>query len=178
MVKKLVMGTMISGVVAFVIGAAWWMVLPWQGRTLKAVADEDAVVSMVRAQMPNSGIYVVPNSGRKQGPLIFAAVKQEGADPANPVLYLKALAANLCAAFLLSTLLLTVSGLSYWGRVKTVSLIALVVCILGHVPNWLWWGFSTEYILAACTGLFVTWFAAGLVLAKMVVHPEDEHTLG
>ncbi len=83
--KKLILGTLLGAAVAFVVGAAWWMALPWQGKSLKSVSDEDALVSVIRAQVPRSGIYVVPKKV-KQGPLIFASIRLESCNPADPMM--------------------------------------------------------------------------------------------
>ena len=193
MLKKVVWGTLLGGIAAFAVGAVWWMVLPWQGQSVKAVSDENAVASVFRSQVSHSGVYVIPNydmskknpleqqkikESMKQGPLVFASVKLEGRNPADPALYLKGLTINLTGAMLLSWLLLTVSGLSYWGRVKTVVIVSAIVGVLGYLPAWLWWGFSTEYTASTIAGLMVAWFAAALILAKIVVHPDDESILG
>ena len=175
--KKLILASVLGGMVAFAVGAAWWMALPWQGHSLKSVTDEAAVVAVIQAQAKESGIYVIPKKP-KPGARVFASVKLDGGNPAGPAMYLKGLLINFSAAFLFCSVLASVSGLTYWGRVKVVVVISQIVGVLGYLPAWLWWGFSAEYTLATIVGLLLAWSAAGLIMAKIIVHPDDEPTLG
>lgn len=181
MLKKLILGTVLGGLTVFAWGALSWMVLPWHEATLQSFADEQAVTAAIRANAPRPGIYVLPGHGHedseaasaagermKQGPVMFASVRLSGVDPEAPSLYLKGLLIEMAGALALSALLLTLPGLTYWGRVRTVTLVALIAGLVAHVPEWHWWGFSTAFTLTTILGLVIAWFLAGMVIAACV----------
>ncbi len=184
-IKKLVLATVLGGLVAFLWGAISWMVLPWHHKILQAFTNEDAVAAVIRSNTPQAGVYLLPNvqegaseqerasrekaamDRMRQGPVVLAAVQVAGRDPSSPTLYLGGLLINLVGAFFVSWLVLSLSGSSYGARVKTVMLAALIAGALGHLPNWHWWGFSTGYTLMAILDLFIAWSLAGLVISRI-----------
>ncbi len=182
-VKKLVLATILGGLVAFLWGAISWMVLPWHHKILQTFTNEDAVVAAIRSNAPQPGVYLLPNAPHGQGdqpgsekaamdrmrhgPVIFAAIQLGGRDPSSPTLYLGGLLIDLLGAFFASWLVLSLPGSNYGARVKTVMLAALFAGVLGYLPNWHWWGFSTGYTLLTIVDLFIAWLLAGFVIARI-----------
>jgi hypothetical protein len=182
MIKKLVLGTVLGGLTIFVWGALSWMVLPFNERMLLKFTDEEAMTAAIQANAPRSGIYHLPshepgedeaamNERMKLGPTLFAAVRLAGVDPASPALYLKGLAIEMAGAFLMSALVLTLPGLGYWARVRAVTIVALIAGVIAHLPEWHWWGFSTQFTLTTIFNLVAAWFLTGLVIARFVSAP-------
>jgi len=69
---------------------------------------------------------------------------------------------------LLATWLLTNSTLpGYWPRVGFLVVVALTAGVICHVPDWNWWGFSTEYTAVAFADLLIGWTLAGLAIVKV-----------
>lgn len=168
-----------SGLLVFLWGAVSWMVLPWHERSLRGFADKPAVIDAIRQQSPASGIYLLPNpraaadpeqgkARMRQGPMMFAAVNLEGADPDSMLPYLATLLVYIAAACLISLLLFQSSGISYAGRVLFVVLAGLVVGLLGHAPNLIWWGFAVDYTLLEIADLIIGWLLAGLAIAYII----------
>ena len=183
--KKLVLATILGGVVAFVWGAISWIALPWHHKMLHTFTNEDAVVAAIRSNAPRPGVYFLPNltetaseqeraarekavhDRMRQGPVVFAAVQLMGRDPSSPFLYLGGLLIEFVGAFFASWLVLSLASPNYGTRVKTVMLAALFAGAVGYLPNWHWWGFSTGYTLLTIMDRFIAWLLAGLVIARI-----------
>ena len=187
MVGALLKGGIAGGVLVFFWGAFSWMVLPWHNATLLKFQDEAAVTQVVESATLGSGIYVLPNSHSgtgslsaeeraavmseaqermKRGPLVFMSVMREGADPEMKSQLLSNLIVNVLAAALFTWLLLQASIANYWRRVVFVVVAALTAGLICHMPHWIWWGFSNSYTAVAIADLMVTWFLAGLLMAR------------
>ena len=96
--------------------------------------------------------------------MVFGAVRTSRS-ASESSFYLRGLLMGMIGAFFLGWLLLTLPGLGYWARVRTVTLAALAAGMLTRLPDWNWWGFSTSFTLAGIADLVITWFLAGLVIA-------------
>jgi hypothetical protein len=187
MIKKLALGTILGAIVLFVWSALAWMIVPWPGEPLQHFTSEDAVVAALKANVPRSGNYLIPNEPQRlpgmteeqyqkatkdaedrmnNGPMVFAAVRLE------PVSMAKAMVVgfftNLIAVFLACVLLLQTDRLSYRGRVLFVAGLGLLVFLAGHLDEWNWWGFSNAYTMMQFGALVIGWILAGLVMAKFV----------
>ena len=178
--KKLLWGAVFGGLVVFAWGALSWMVLPWHANTLHAFTQEAAVVSALKEAAPVSGVYLLPSwrptartveSRRvlaKRGPLLLAVVNLEGADPSNPMYYLRGLLIQVLGAGCLTALLLSLRGLTYWGRVRTAMWVGLTAGVLCRLSDWGWWSFSTPFMLVSIMDLGVSWFFGGLAIAAVL----------
>jgi hypothetical protein len=187
MIKQLALGTILGAVVLFVWSALAWMIIPWPGEPLRHFTSEDAMVAAIKANVPRSGNYLIPNEPERlpgmteeqyqkamkdaedrmnNGPMVFAAVRLE------PVSMAKAMVVgfltNVIAVFLACVLLLQTDRLSYRGRVLFVAGLGLLVFLAGHLDEWNWWGFSNAYTMMQLGALVIGWILSGLVIAKFV----------
>ena len=179
MAKRLLLGTVLGGLVVYVWGAISWMVLPWHTATFQAFSNEEVVVTLLQLTATKPGVYLLPKAGgsaseqkaaherMKQGPVMLAAIRPQGANPSDPMFYVKGLALELCGAFLMTWLIMTLPGMSFSARVRTVTLVALIAGVLTRVPDWHWWGFSAGYTIVQMLDLLIGYFLAGLVIAKV-----------
>ncbi len=188
MTKTLVLGAILGGLVAFLWSNVSWEILPWHERTLLTFQDEDAVGRVVTEHAASSGVYLFP-AGPKQagmtkeqkkaaeaaawekmqkGPVVFAAIRREGFTSAAFTRGIMAqFLTQVIAAFLLTWMLLKTSGLSYWGRVGFLTVAGLAAGVISDLPNWNWWGFSGSYTTVAVVDSALTWYIAGLVIARV-----------
>ena len=185
MAKRLVLGALLGGLVLFVWGAISWMVLPWHEAALNRFTDEDAVASTITASAPRPGIYVYPGmppadgspeeraaaeqasmAKMERGPIIFVSY-----DPAGMTSMAMPMICNLLTqilgALLVTWLLNKTSGLSYWGAVLFVVVAALAAGVVAVLPEWIWWHFSTTYVMGQIADLVIGGFLSGLVIAKV-----------
>lgn len=164
---------MLTGLAVFAWGMISWMLLPWHSMTVKSFKNEQAVqLSLLQnIDSKESAIYSLPamNSEKNKeqtGPYAFIALNPMGLK-FSPMMMLKGFATEILIAFLITWLLMQTTGLSYWSKVKFVSLIGLATAIVAVVPNMNWWGFGLDYSLVMLVDQIVSWFIGGLVLAKL-----------
>jgi hypothetical protein len=184
--KSLLLGTILGGLVAFIWSNISWELLHWHESSLLAFQDEDAVGRIVLDHTAKSGLYIYPGGPvqpgltpeqkkaaeaeagekMKKGPMVFAAVRREGFGSFARGVIVQFLT-QLAAAFLLTWLLLKTAGQNYWQRVIFLMTVGLAAGVISDLPNWNWWGFSESYTAVAVVDNAVTWFIAGLAIAKV-----------
>jgi hypothetical protein len=186
MLKSLVLGTILGGVVAFIWSSISWEVLPWHEQGFHNFQNDEEVSAVIASHITESGNYILPgrppmegmNAEQKKaaettlmarmekGPVMFAAIRRGGfgSFAAGLVKQFLILAAG---AFLLTWLLLQTSGLSYGQRVIFLAVVGLAASVVSDLPNWNWWGFSGSYTAVMIADSTLTWLFAGLVIAKV-----------
>ncbi len=187
MLKQLVLGTVLGAIVLFVWSALAWMIIPWPGEPLRSFTNEDAMVQAIKANVPRSGNYLLPNEVKRTpgmtdqqyqkamqdaenrmntGPIIFAAVRLEPASMSKSLIL--GFITNLIAVLLACILLRQTDRLSYKCRVAFVGGLGLLIFVGGHLDEWNWWGFSNAYTLMTFAALVIGWVLTGLVVAIFV----------
>ena len=185
MVKSLLLGTLLGGVVAFVWSNISWEFLGWREKSIQAFQNEDEVATVIASHTTQSGMYLLPGapSGNMspeqskaaqaammekmhKGPIVLAAVRRAGFGSYARGIVVQ-FVSLLAAAFLLTWMLLQTRGLSYGRRVLFLAVAGLAASVIVDIPNWNWWGFSGTYTLVSLADSTVTWLLAGLVIAKV-----------
>ena len=188
MIKQLLLGSILGGIVLFAWGAISWMVLPWHEQTLEKFADEPAVARAITEHANGDGIYILPNPHRhaatmneesmkaaeieamqrmKQGPFVFLAVTTSGSDPEDPEPYIRTLITQIIIAGLITSLVLAVKLYSYGSKVLFITLLGLLGGLMVYIPMWNWWKFSSSFTLVGIADLVISSFLAGLVIASV-----------
>jgi hypothetical protein len=186
MLKSLVLGTILGGLVAFVWSSISWEVLPWHEKPILSFQNDEEVSAVIRSHTVKSGVYILPGGPpmetmtseqkkaaqatlmekMQKGPVMFAAVRREGFGSYAKGLVIQLLSL-MAAAFLLTWLALQTSGLSYGKRVLFLGVVGLAAGVITELPNWNWWAFSGSYTLVMIADATLTWLIAGLVIAKV-----------
>lgn len=181
MPKQLILGSVLGGIVLFVWSFIAWTFIPWPGEPLRSFNNEGAVEQAVVNNAPVSGIYLLPNPHKSgvtpeqqtaseeklmRGPMVFASVRL-GAMRPFPVLLITQLLTFIISALIVTFLLLKTVGLSYGQRVVFVSVCGILIFLGGKVDQWVWWSFSTSYLMAEFGAIVIGWILAGLVIAKV-----------
>lgn len=187
MIKKLGLGTILGAIVLFIWSALAWMIIPWPGEPLKHFTSEDAIVAAIKANVPRSGNYLIPNEPQRlpgmteeqfqkamkdaedrmnNGPMVFAAIRLEPVSMAKAMIV--GFLTDIMAVFFACVLLLQTDRLSYRARVLFVAGLGLLIFIGGHVDEWNWWGFGASYMMMQLAALLIGWILVGLVIAKSV----------
>jgi len=178
--NRLIVPALITAVVVFIWMFISWGVLYWHNIDIKIFPDETEIMHM-KAVMHEPGIYVYPGfpPGEEKakteweakhiaGPIVnFMVYNPAGADPTNPILFIKSFVINFIAAFVAGVLLMMTlaQNPSYWRRVIFVMMLGLFAAFIGPFVEWNWWGFPLSYTLVNVVDYCVTWLLAGLVLA-------------
>jgi hypothetical protein len=188
MVKQLVLGTILGGIVLFIWSFIAWTFIPWPGEPLLSFTNDEAVVAAIKANAARSGNYLLPNEVKRtagmtdeqykaaqqaamdkmsRGPVIFAAIRLEPFGSMFKALMIKFIT-QLVAALLASFLLLQTNGLSYPARIVFVTILGLIIFAGANVDEWNWWGFSNAYTAMQLGVTVIGWFLAAFAIAAFV----------
>lgn len=177
--------SVLGGLIVFVWGLFSWMVFPWHQSTLKQFSNESEVAGAIQGSVMESGMYVLPNTFHyddqtsqhhmkrskemmENGPFVFAAVSQYGMGKMSLRPFIVSLIIQIAGAFIVVWMLMQTKGLHFKQQVAFVTLFGLGVGVLGELPNWNWWGFSSSYVLACIVDLVIGWFLAGMAISKVI----------
>ena len=58
--KKSILAGLAGGIILFVWGVIAWTVLPLHDYSMKNIANEDAVIETLRANLPEHAVYLYP----------------------------------------------------------------------------------------------------------------------
>lgn len=181
MIKPLLLGGILGGVVVFMWGAISWMVLPWHEATLKKFSNEDVVAVTLQAYAPEPGVYFLPSASggttpeekrarmqeaeqaMAEGPIVFAAI--QGPSQGMGKQMGQGLLTQVIAATLISWMVLQAGLAAFGRRYALVVVFAVASSLVGVVPGWIWLGFSTDYTLVGIADMLIGWGLAGLVIA-------------
>jgi len=178
---KLAIGALVAAIVLFAWGYVSHEILPLGSMGVSGFPDEATATALLPA-VPDSGLYIYPwmdptqateetfnvwSDKAKAGPVIFMAYDHDGRDPMSAMTFVIEFATNLVSCFLAALLLTQISG-GFGARFMTVVILGLFVGITSAVPQWNWFGFSTDFTVAALLMHGAGWFLAGIPLAMLV----------
>src|SRR5690348_16764595 len=182
--KKLIRGAVIGGAIVFLWCLVSWMVLPWHSAVFKTFIDEQSVADVISSNAPVSGVYILPNTFKyddstsasemekgmhymKNGPTLSASVQIHGMGQKTVRPFIVSLIIQILGAGIVTWMVLQTKGLQYNKRVLFVTLYGIAIGLLGIFPAWNWWGMSFAYIFSIFFDLVISWFLAGLAIAKI-----------
>ena len=184
--RKLLAG-ILGGIAFFAWSSLAHTVLPLGEAGVKEVPNEQALVALMKASIPDRGLYLFPGAGlppdasrEQKGDAMRASFQKIATSPSGLLMYhparpvsfprllLTELGTNivqlLLAVFLLSQASLT-SFAARWWFVTTAGILA---AISTNISYWNWYGFPTNYTLAYTFTVFMGFVFAGLVAAAIV----------
>lgn len=170
--KNVILAGIAGAVVLFIWSSISWMALPWHEKTLRGFKDETAVAAVLRANVDQSAVYLLPNkydpaAAPGATPMVFAAVSLQGMTGMNRALIV-AFITQLVAAWLVAYLLAQTSLGCYFGRVFFVLVFGVAAAIVANLPYWNWWGFGVNYTLVTMADMIIGWLLAGFAIAAIV----------
>ena len=188
MFKRILLSGIAGAVLAFLMSTVFHIATHLGEVGVKGMANEDALISVLRAQLHESGIYYYPGPnmapGRskeqvdadtaaylakyKAGPngiLIFNPGGEEFSFPKHILnQFLFSLVSGLLLAWILQT---TATATSYGKRLLIVIVVTILGATIYTLPYWNWYGFPCNYILAELFTWTISWGVAGLAMAKI-----------
>jgi hypothetical protein len=191
MVKRIILGGLLGGILIFNWGFVAHMLLPLGKMGVHILPDEAAVVGPIRSTVKEPGFYLFPGmdmSGKaseseqqawqekaKQGPVGVLIVRPQGGEGLSPRLLLTELGTNIATALLAALLLAQVRATAgYWTRVGFVTLLGILAFVTVLVPYWNWYSFPADFVATEAIEHTVGSFIAGLVLAAIVRVPASK----
>jgi hypothetical protein len=193
MSKRVLLATLVGGIIVFIVGSILHTVSGLAAVGVKALPQEDAVLSAMRAAIHESGFYVFPAPnmapGRskeqvqsdmaayaakyQQGPTGILAYSAGGAAISYGRLLGGEFATDVVSAFFLACILAMGAGGvgSYWKRVFAVTFAGVFAGLFLGLEYWNWYNFPTNYTCAYIAVIVIDWFFAGLAMAAIVKQP-------
>ena len=172
-----------GGIVLFIWGAVSHMALGVGESAFKPLPNEMAVVSNLKANISEPGMYILPGMDMthpqtseeqaawtakyKEGPNALIIYNPTGVTPFSPGQLGIELISDILAALIVA-LMFTWLVPSFSKRVVFAALFGLAAWLSIVVSYWDWYRFPTEFITGELIEQVVGWFIAGLVMAFIV----------
>lgn len=173
--KSFILSSLVGALIAFCWGFISWVVIPWHMNNIHRFQDAKKVSEVFMDNAPENGVYVLhpmecatsnPDQ-RENCAFVFASVKKMHMNDNQYVHILYSFFNQLIAAVFITWLLMNAKAQKYWDRVTFVTIVGLVGGVLTLLPAWNWWGFSVSYTAVGMIDLVISWFLAGLAMAKL-----------
>ena len=177
---RLILATLLGGIVMFCWGAFSHMVLNLEADMIKPMPNEEAVSAVLKPAITAPGVYVMPgidmtrkptedevnawSAKYKTGPTAMLVYHPEGADVFTPQQFGMQLGADIAAA-LFGSLILLFAATSFVRGAIISTLIGVAGWAAILIPYWNWYRFPFEFIRADLIDQVAGWFLAGLVIA-------------
>ncbi len=186
------LAAVLGGIAFFAWASIAHTVLPLGTTGVKEVANDDALLAAMKANVPDHGFYLLPgthlpaNATRQQqgdamkqrmekiahGPSALLVYHPIG-DPGFGRMLLVEFATNVVQIFLAVLLLGYTTLTSFGARWWFVTVAGILAAISTNISYWNWYGFPGNYTLAYCFTIAMGFAFAGLVTATMVKPAES-----
>jgi len=182
MVRRLLLGTLLGGVLAFAWSSVSHLVLPLGEAGVRTLPHEAAVLEAMRTNITKPGLYIFPGEGfdaratpaqrqaweqrYRTGPAGILVFRPVGGMPLSPLQLLVELGADLLCAGIAAWAVSRTEA--FWRRVLVVTLFGLFAWLSIDVSYWNWYGFPTAYVLASLVDQVGGFLLAGLAIAWIV----------
>lgn len=189
---RIILASILSGIILFVWGMLSWMVLPIHDGTLRPLPDSQAVIDVLKKQNLEDGYYLYPaypespsgpgpemdammqefEKKHQAGPIFSVIYKAEGMPPMPPQMMIAGLLINMLSSFIAATLLSMAikngARMTYFQRFRFVALIGVFAAIVSflNLKNWMY--YPTDFTRAMMLDLLLTWIIGGLVIAALI----------
>jgi hypothetical protein len=183
--KKLLAGVL-GGLTFFFWSFVAHEVLPLGKAGIKEIPNEQAVLSSMKANMPEDGLYLVPglglpeNATREQSAAMKARMHKVETGPSGLLAYHPALnfsfrkalgielGTNILQVLLAVILLGQTSLVSFGARWRFITIAGVLAGLSTNISYWNWYGFPGSYTLAYVCTIAMGFVFAGLVAAAIV----------
>lgn len=187
MAKRVLLAGILGGILMFLWGGLWHDQLPTAFAGLRSLPAEQAVVSALKANVTEPGMYLFPGfgvpddapfaqkkaamqnleknpPGGPQGVLIY--------DPVGTGLSAKMLATeattNIVQGLLVAFLLAQVTLRRFSSRLGFAFVVGLLASITTNISLWNFYRFPTSWIVSQIAFLIIGYFLVGIVVAAIV----------
>ena len=169
---RILLAGMLAGIAVFAWESVSHLATPLGQAGIKALANEQPVVALIKDNIKDAGFYFFPSPGQPgtnpQGFTGIMVVNPNGSLAMAPGQLVTQAVADV-AAMIVAALLLTIVPFAGFGkRVLFVTLMGLLPVLRSELPYWNWYGFPSAYLMAQMVIQVVAFAVGGVVLAKMM----------
>lgn len=181
--KRLLIGALLASVAMWFWGFLFWGVSPLPAHFLKSVPDEVGFADKLKAALPETGVYIVPNMGtgvsqeeftkrHQAGPVAQVVYVREGAEPVSLKVFGGGWLHMFVCALILGSILQYVPGPTTFGsRYCILALAGTAAALWSNIGKPIWWhqpwAFNLLYAVYDLTSLLL----AAVILAWYVRRP-------
>jgi hypothetical protein len=184
---KTLLAAVLGGLAFFFWSYVAHDVLPLGKAGIKEIPNEQAVLSSMKANMPEDGLYFLPGLGlpenatrAQQTAAMEARMHKVETGPSGLLVYHPALnfsfgkalgvelGTNILQVLLAVILLGQTSLVSFASRWRFITLVGILAAISTNISYWNWYGFPGNYTLAYICTVAMGFVFAGLVAAAIV----------
>jgi hypothetical protein len=173
--KRILLAGVAAGLALFAWEAVAHMATPLGAAGFKSFPDEPAMLTTLKANFQESGLYFYPTPKEMGGnpvagsPTGLLLINRHASLEMNPAQFgfqlLFDIAAMLLAAYIVAQ---TGAGAGFGSQLLIVLLLSLFSSLRAGLPMWNWYGFPRKYIAAQFAIDFVGFLVGGLIVAKLV----------
>lgn len=178
---RVIIAGLLGGLVIFIWGAVSHMVLPLGEMGMAQTANEDAVIAVLKDNMPKAGVYMVPGLSTEQmsddaavaayqaksvaNPNAFVVYQPQGRDGTQMTQNLLHQYLGDTLAALIAALILALGAFSRMKRILLSVCLGVFAWLTVSAPYWNWYRFPQDFSLANLAMLLIGWLLAGSVMA-------------
>lgn len=188
---RAILAALAGAVVLFVWGVAFWMGLSdaFGGLRQFDPEQEQAIVDVIKAQAPETGVYYFPGmpthgkdlpedesrslndaweARHRAGPLGMVIYTAQGKEVMEPILFFRGFVINLASTVLVSILVIMAGPGGFAKRWAVVAIFGAGASVATHVVDWNWMYTPADYTLMTVADTTFGWILAGLVIAAIL----------
>ncbi len=172
---KIILGGILGGLALFMWGGLSHMALGLGSVGMQSI--QRPVYDSMKTSIPQAGFYFIPESDMKGnikdeykgGPTGILIYKLTGAGASMTGQLVNETILNIIQALIAAYLLsLTAKLTRYPQRVGFVFALGILSAIATNVEYWIWYGFPSNYTMAAMVDKLIGFMVVGLVVAAFV----------
>jgi len=180
---RILIASVVGGVLLFLWGFVAHMLLPFSEKALRPVPNEAAVIESLRGNISGDGVYWVPYIDMKTAtPEAQQAYADKVANGPSGLLVLRTggvktdmkrelpleFISNFLAALVAALVVGGLGARSYGSRVGAVFAFGVVAWLSLSMSQWIWYGFSTDFLIGDLVDQWGGWLLAGLGMAAVL----------
>ncbi len=186
MVFRLILASVLSGVVLMGWGFYFWAFSPFGDAMFNRTPNEIAVAEYLKETLKETGNYVIPYPDKeamnfnnealmkafqerhKIGPIVQIIFQREGLDPTSPLAYIIGFAHFVLSSLIAGILLAIARPGNFMGRWIFVSLLGIFAAVTIDGATLIWFHHPLKMVLVQMGFDVAGWILAGFVLAALV----------
>ena len=177
---RLIIATILGGIVLFGWGAVSHMVLGLEAKSIKNVPNEAAVLASLKTNIPDPGFYFMPGMDMTkaasteeqaawmqkyaEGPTAILIYQPAGEIAMSPKQFGTQFGADVAVALALG-IILSFAAVGFFRGVIISTVVGVTGWIAILVPYWNWYRFPNEFIATGLIDQAAGFFLTGLLMA-------------